>query len=250
MSASHQPGPRQVAAVTKAIDLLETLAEAGDELGTNELARRTGINPSSVSRLLATLAAGGLVQHVSATGRYQLGPRILHLASATLSQFDLRDVAHPHLRSLAELTGETTTLSVPGDTEAITLDFVQGPSSVQSVARVGRPSVAHATAVGKVFHAWGGRLPDGELPRYTERTVTDRATLEAEAVTARRRGFAVAFEEREPDLNGIAAPILGRHGELTAILGVQGPSSRFTRRPMRAALDPLRERAAEISRLR
>lgn len=250
MSRTGEPATRHVAAVTKAIRLLDVLADAGDELGTNELARRTGINPSSVSRLLATLTAGGLVQHVAATGRYQLGPRLLHLASATLSQFDLRDVAHPHLKTLSELTGETATLSVPGDTEAITLDFVQGPSSIQSVARVGRPSVAHATAVGKVFHAWVGRLPDGPLPRYTERTVTDRATLDAQAATVRRRGFAIALGEREPDLNGIAVPILDHRGDLTAILGVQGPASRFTRRSMRAALDPLRERATDIARLR
>jgi len=249
MARTGAPATRHVAAVTKAISLLEALAEAGDELGTNELARRTGVNPSSVSRLLATLADSGLVQRVEPTGRYALGARLLHLASATLAQFDLRDVAHPHLRTLAELSGETATLSVPGVEEAVTVDFVQGQSSVQSVARVGRPSVAHATAVGKVFLAWGGRLPDGPLPQFTPRTITHRSKLAAEIASAQRRGFAAAFGEREADLNGIAVPVLGHRGDLAAILGVHGPSPRLTRTAMRATLDPLREHAASIAML-
>ena len=48
---------------------LDALAEADTELGTNEIARRTGINASTVSRLLATLVAGGLVEHVQDSGR-------------------------------------------------------------------------------------------------------------------------------------------------------------------------------------
>jgi DNA-binding IclR family transcriptional regulator len=250
MARTGEPATRHVAAVAKAIGLLDALAEAGEPLGTNELARRTGVNPSSVSRLLATLTAGGLIQHVPATGRYQLGPRLLYLASATLAQFELRDLAQPHLRALSEVTGETATLSLPGETEAITLDFVQSPSSVQSVARVGRPSVAHATAVGKVFLAWGGRLPDGPLPRYTDRTIVDPDRVAKEADTVRRRGVAFAFAEREPDLHAIAVPVLDHRGELAAILGVQGPSSRFTRRAMRAALEPLQEHAAKLAQLR
>ena len=57
---------------------------------------------------------------------------------------DIRSLTRPHLEEIASRTRETVTLSVPGEHEAITLDFVQSPLSVRSVAEVGRTSAAHA----------------------------------------------------------------------------------------------------------
>lgn len=245
MARTGNPAVRQVEAVQRAIVVLDVLGDAGSELGTNEIARRTGINVSSVSRLLATLVEGGLVQHLPSTGRYRLGIRILQLAGAARRNFDIRDIARPYLVELSELTGETATLSLPGQHEVLTIDFVQSKASVRSVAAIGRNSIAHATAVGKVFLGWGGSLPDGELTAFTDRTVTDRAELARELDQIRRRGWAGAAGERERELNGIAAPVLDSE-RLVAIIGLQGPAARFTARPMRHAADLLVERAALV----
>jgi IclR family acetate operon transcriptional repressor len=247
MARTGRPAARRVAAVERAAAVLEALAEGG-ELGTNELARRIGLHPSSVSRLLATLAAAGLVEHVEASGRYRLGLRLVGLGNAVLARLDLREVARPHLRALAEETGETATLSAPGDPDAITVDFVQSAASVQSVARVGRPSVAHATATGKVALAFGSvELPAGPLAAFTGRTIVDRRALARAVEEARARGWALAAGEREDDLNAIAAPVRGSHGELAAVLGVQGPASRFDEDAMTRTLEPLLARARAVS---
>src|SRR5215475_3947408 len=238
VARTGRPATRQVAAVQRAIAILDELAAARTELGTNEIARRTGINVS-------TLAGGGLVDHVRSTGRYRIGVGIARLAGAV--ELDIRSLARPHLEELAGHLGETTTLSVPGEHEAFTLDFAQSPLSVRSVAEVGRTSVAHATAVGKVFLAHGGTPPRGPLKAYTKRTIVDPAVLEAELATARDRGWAQAVGEREKDLNAVAVPVLARDGKLAAILGVQGPAVRFSPRAMRAAVAALREAAARIS---
>jgi IclR family acetate operon transcriptional repressor len=250
VARTGQPATRQVAAVQRAVTILGELADAGTELGTNEIARRTGINVSSISRILATLVSGGLVEHVATTGRYRLGLGVVRLASAVHERFDIRTLARPHLAEIASQTRETATLSIPGEHEAVTLDFVQSPLSVRSVAEVGRTSVAHATAVGKVFLAHGGTPPSGELPSYTERTIVDLAVLDMEVVRARERGWAEALGEREEDLNAVAVPVLTTSGQLVAILGVQGPAVRFSPRAMRSAAELLAERAALISAAR
>ena len=247
MARTGQPATRQVAAVQRAVAILGELADARTELGTNEIARRTGINVSTISRILATLVSGGLVEHVAATGRYRLGLGVVRLANAVPERIDLRSLAQPHQAELASRTKETATVSVPGEHEAITLDFVQSPLSVRSVAEVGRTSAAHATAVGKVFLAYGGTLPAGGLISYTDRTIVDPAVLEVELARARERGWAEAVGEREEDLNAIAAPVLSPSGTLAAILGVQGPAARFNPRAMRSAAELLLERAALIS---
>ncbi len=247
MARTGQPATRHVAAVQRAVAILGELADARTELGTNEIARRTGINVSTISRILATLVSGGLVEHVAATGRYRLGIGVLRLANAVNERLDIRSLARPHLAEVASQTKETATLSLPGEHEAITLDFAQSPLSVRSVAEVGRTSAAHATAVGKVFLAHGGTPPRGNLTAYTEATIVDPAVLDVEVAQARERGWAEALGEREEDLNAVAAPVLTRAGQLVAILGVQGPAVRFNPRAMRSAAELLTERATLIS---
>ena len=247
MARTGKPAARQVESVQRAIAVLNVLGGAHGELGTNEIARRTGLNVSTVSRLLATLVDGGLVRHIPATGRYRLGIRILQLASVARENLDIPVLARPYLEELTELTGETATLSMPGRRDVLTVDFAQSDSSVRSVAAIGRNSVAHATAVGKVFLAWGGRLPEGELAAYTGRTVTDRAALAVQIDRVRAQGWAQAAGEREAELNAVAAPVCDATGRLVAILGVQGPATRFTQRAMRTAAGAVRERAGLIA---
>lgn len=237
---------RPIATVGRAIAVLNVLAEASEDLGTNEIARRAGINASSASRLLTTLADGDLVGRSAETGRFHLGLRLIQLGNLALGRVDLRDVARPHLLALTEATGETATLSIPSEPAAVTVDFVQSSSSVRSVAQLGRPSAPHATSTGKVYLANGGRLPEEPLVAYTPRTVTDREALDEEIERVRARGWAQALGEREQELNAIAAPVRDPAGQLVAILGLQGPAGRFTPEAIESAVPHLLEHAGQL----
>ena len=248
MPPTGRPAERRLAAVERALRVLDAFGEAPGEAGTTELARRTGINASTVSRILGTLAAAGYVERSPASGRYRLGARLLRLANHALAGLDLRTEARPHLEALVEQVGETATLSVPGEPDAVTIDFIPSRAAVASVAQIGRPSVAHATAAGKVMLAFGSRASLAEpLEGYTARTITDAARLAGEIEAVRRRGHARAVGEREPHLNAIAAPVFGARGELVAILGLQGPDARFGARALDAAVPILRDHAVAIS---
>jgi DNA-binding IclR family transcriptional regulator len=238
---------RPVASVARALSLLDELRESEKGLGVNELARRIGVNASTASRLLATLESAGMVQR-DGQGPYRLGLHLVTLADRVLARLDLGQLARPVLVELMEQTGETATLSLASEREAMTVDSVPSRSSVVSMARLGRPSVSHATAVGKVMLAFGG----GPLPRerdlraLTDRTITDRAELEAAVEEVRERGYATVFGEREAEVNAVAAPVWGRGGALAAIVGIQGPAARLED-PARV-LAPLLEGAGALSR--
>jgi DNA-binding IclR family transcriptional regulator len=250
------PG-RAVGSVARALALLDELAGSETALGVSELARRIGVNASTASRLLGTLEHEGFVER-EPRGPYRLGLKLVTLADRALARFDVRAVARPYLETLVASTGETATLSVPGEGAAVTIDFVPSGSAVASVARLGRPSVAHATAAGKVMLAFAGggaaggagrpaAEAAGELVAFTERTITDPRELQRQLNAAREQGFADAVGEREPDLAALAAPILGRAGELVAILGLQGPASRLTTARRRMVRPALLDAAAAIS---
>lgn len=246
MAKTGQPSTARVASARRSLAILDVLADE-PTLGTNEIARRLGTSASTTSRQLATLVEAGLVEHVPATGRYRLGIRLVALATSVLARLDVRAIAHPHLEALAAELGETATLSVPADPDAITVDVVRSPRYITDSSRLGRPSIAHASAAGKVMLAFDGAAPVRELQAYTPRTITDPLELEAEIERVRRRGWAEAFEEREIGLNAIAAPVWSSDGSLAGIIALQGPIPRFGRAAARAALPSLREHAALIS---
>jgi len=247
MPRTGQPSTRDVEATVRAVEILDALADGG-ELGTTEVARRTGISPSTVSRQLGTLTRVGLVEHVAATGRYRLGMRTLRYANAVLGRLNLRDLARPHLEELVHQVGETATLSIPGEADAITVDFVPTDRYLQGVTRLGRPSVGHASSAGKVMLAFGDvPLPRGKLTAFTPRTITEPAALAREIERVRACGYAEAIEEREVGLSAIAAPVWGADGELTAVVALQGPTSRFDGAAIAAAVPLLVICAERIS---
>src|ERR1700735_4652585 len=120
MAQQTRSGPRPIASVARALALLDELAASEAGPGVNELARRIAVNPSTASRLLATLESAGMVQR-SGQGPYRLELRLVTLADRVLSGIDLQTLARPVLVELMQSTGETATLSVPGEREAITV---------------------------------------------------------------------------------------------------------------------------------
>ena len=245
MARTGQPSRERVAATGRSLAILDVLA-AGGSLGTNEIARRIGTNASTVSRQLGTLVEAQLVEHVG--GQYQLGIRLVELANSVLARLDVRTVARPQLEALVAAVNETATLSVPADPDAITVDIVASEHYVQGASRLGRPSIAHATAAGKVMLAFTDRRAKTPLEAYTDKTITDLRVLDAELERVRTRGWADAYEEREPALNAIAAPVWSSGGELAGIVALQGPVPRFARASVRRALPLLLERAEAVSR--
>jgi DNA-binding IclR family transcriptional regulator len=247
VARTGQPSRERVATLGRSLAIVDALADGG-ELGTNELARRVGAHPSTVSRQLGSLVEARLVERVPQSGRYRLGIRFVQLANAVLGRLDVRTVAHPHLQQLVDEVGETATLSVPGDPDAVTVDFVATERYIQGTTRLGRPSIAHATAAGKVMLAFTETRPQPPLAAYTERTITDPAALEDELGRIRGRGWADAYEEREPELNAIAAPIWASGRILAGVVALQGPIPRFGRAVARRALPSLLAHAEAVSR--
>jgi len=248
-----------IQSVRRALLLLKTFGPSRPELGVNELARMHGLHPSSVSRLLATLAEAGLVRADPETRRYRLGLGILELAAVLLRDFDVRSAAQPVMRDLSRLVQETVNLSVLDGAEAVIIDQVAAPSGVAFVSWIGRRTPVHATSHGKLLLAYLaeprqdevlGTITDrsGRLPKITERTIDTVKELVDEMALIRRRGYATARGEFHPDTSGVSAPIFGPTGEVAAALVVAGPSFRVSQRRQMELAPTVIETAAGISR--
>jgi DNA-binding IclR family transcriptional regulator len=192
------------------------------------------------------------VEYSEPSGRYRLGLGLVRLASLVTGRLDLPATARPHLEALVEGTQETASLSIFGGGQALTIDFIPSPRAVVSMVQLGRPSLVHCTSIGKLLLAYQpesvqARALAGPLPRFTSRTIVDPEILRVELWRILEQGYAVAEEEREPELNAIAVPVRGTHGRVVAALGVQGPAHRFDRAAMTRALPVLRQEAEALS---
>src|ERR687894_393195 len=115
------PRRESVQSLDRAFDLLEALA-AGGELGVTELAHRTALVPSTVHRLLATLAKRGYVAQSADSGRYRLGYKVAEIAGGLEQGLArLRAVARPHLERISARTGESVNL---GFLDGDSVDYV------------------------------------------------------------------------------------------------------------------------------
>jgi DNA-binding IclR family transcriptional regulator len=222
------------------------------ELSVTELAQRRGMHKSTASRLLATLETQGFVRQDPKTSHYSLGFRLLELASFATSGFDVRRTVRPILESLCHDCGETTLLAVLDGPETVTIDTVISPRSVQYVGWIGRRGPPHCTSLGKVLLAWK-RPPVIEqvlrapLVRFTERTVTDPAILAGQLELIRDNGYAVAEEEFEDGVTGIAAPVFGRDGTALAAISIGAPTFRTTQERIDGFIPVVVAAAREIS---
>jgi IclR family acetate operon transcriptional repressor len=248
-----RPG-QPVQSVARSLDLLEALALPG-ELGLVELAERTGLQPSTVHRLLRTLVDRGYVVQSAATGRYLLGYRLAELAASVDARTErLRALARPHLHSIQKVTHESANLSLLEPPNTVYIDQVEGSLGVRMFARIGAAVPAHATAAGKAILAFlrpevvlelCGPEP---LTRLTDRTITSAAQLQAQLAQVREDGYALDEQEHELGVACVAAPIFDRAASAVAALSVSAPTPRIHAADPAELGELLRDRAEQVSR--
>jgi len=215
-------------AVDRALQLLVAVIEAPAPVTFGTLTGAADLPKSTVSRLLGALERPGLVAR-DRDGSFLPGRVLSRYARRQQSTDRLVATARAYLETLAQRTGETVNIAVPGGGAVEQVDQVDSRYLLGATNWVGREVPFHCSALGKVFLAYGvAELPPGRLEQRTARTITTRAALAADLAEVRRRGWALAAEELEPGLVAIAAPVMATGGRVVAALSVSGPTIRLT----------------------
>ena len=240
-----------VQSVDRALTILEIVA-AREAAGVTEIAVELGVHKSTVSRLISVLESRGFVEQLADRGKYRLGFGILRLAGSGSWQRDLASEASGVCQSLAQDLGETVNVAILTEDRAVNISQARGPAAISVHNWVGQITPLHATSSGKVLLAFavGGDLGDllgRELPRFTDRTITDLDALVAELDRVRRQGYATTVAEYEDALNAVAVPVRDQTGEVVAAVSVAGPSYRLTPEAVESALPRLLSAAADLS---
>ena len=215
--------------IDRAAQLLIRVVESTQPPSNGELAERAGLPKSTTSRLVAALERQGLVQRLGDRGRLRPGPVLLRYANRDASA-TLVELAAPALLRLADASGETSNLAVPGPDGVEHLAQEDTAHFVGTTDWVGRRVPFELAANGKVFLAFGlAEHPTAELTRI------------------RARGYATSVDELELGLSALAAPVFGPGGEALAALSISGPTARLTSERIAQLAPLLMEEATRLA---
>lgn len=226
--------PDGAALLAKACDVLDAVAASPGGASQAEVAARTGLPRTTLYRILAVLAARGLLRQDPARRAWALGFRVLEMAHAVGSP-ELPAAAAPELRALRDATGETAYVAMLEGTEVVALGKFEGAHEQRSAARLGVRKPLHCTSQGKAILAF---LPEAErdallrglpLPALTPLTITEPRRLLAALRIIRARGFATDDEEIAPGVRCVGAPVLDARGVVRGAISIAGPAFRMTR---------------------
>ena len=217
MRTEKQTLAAPIQSIQRAAAILRSFTEAEPELGVSELSRRLELHKSTVSRMIATLQAEGLIDQNPKTGKYRLGLGLVSLAGVALGRLDARTVAQPHLNDLVAKSQETVNVTTLDGKECVNIERIASPQPIQYIGWIGRRSPLHCTASGKLILAHmtaeerTAVLPN-PLTKYTEKTVTDSYQLTRQLNQICQQKYAIVHEEYETGFSSMAGTLYNRHG--------------------------------------
>lgn len=243
--------PGFVTALARGLEILRAFGSDDRYLGNGELAKRTGIPKSTVSRLTQTLTSLGYLRYVDQLERYQLGPGVLALGYRFLAGNGIRDIAHPHMQALADSTDCSVALGSADRSEMVYIDVCQGRGPLILRLEVGARLPMPTTSMGRAYVAGLGEAAREALygrleAHHGEAWPKLRAGLDAAMRFHADHGYVVSEGEWNRDVASAGVPLVLEGGAHVLAFNCGGSSQRLGRRVLERTVGP---RLMELVRL-
>ncbi|EOM75055.1 IclR family transcriptional regulator [Rhodococcus rhodnii] len=219
-------------ATARVFRLLDYIADGGATANFSELARETGINRVTATRLLAELESLDIVTKRPGGG-HRPGLRLLTLSALTLGGEDLTSVGRRVLESLSSELGLSAYLVIlDGGHARYLLRSIPDRPLVSNIS-VGSRVPAHLTVPGRVLlaalddAALRNVLGDEPFTAATTASPTTYAALAPLLDAARSEPVTWSQQGYEQGIDACAAAVPGPGGVPVAAISVAGPSTLF-----------------------
>jgi IclR family transcriptional regulator, KDG regulon repressor len=245
-------GNNYLSSVKNALRILNSFTMDEPEKKVSDISSSLGLNKSTVSRTMATLASEGFVFKDPETKKYRLGFSILTLSGIINSNMDIVRESQPILNKLVETLGETAHISIFDHLEVVYLQKVECNHPVRFLTHVGKRNPPYCTSSGKVLLAYSSpdiieAIINQGLKQYTKNTITDPDKLRSHLNEIREHGYAYSVEEFSEGVITIAAPIYDYTGKVIAALSVVGPKQRIQQQKIPFFAKKVMSASTEIS---
>ena len=212
----------------RAAGLLLAVMEASGPVTFADLQGSSGLAKSTLSRLLSSLERHDLVARGD-DGTVRPGGAVTRFAHSRRPTDELIEAALPHMTALSEATGEKINLAVLDGAEVEQISQIECTYLIGGVNWGTQRIPLHASALGKVFLAFGAEMPAGRLRKFSSRTITSKERLRADLAKIRERGWALADSELEEGLIAVSAPVFSDDNNVVGAMSISGPTLRMSR---------------------
>ncbi|WP_018420219.1 MULTISPECIES: IclR family transcriptional regulator [Paraburkholderia] len=241
--------------VSRALQLLALIADAGGTVSVKQIAEQMRLAPSTAHRLLNLLKKEGFVDSAVEGRQYVIGAQFYRVAARVVNAVSPRDIAQPVIESIANAFSETVLFGV----------YQAAQHALHFAARAdGQQKLKYEIAMNQPLSlVWGasGKAILAFLSPDVIRTIIDLegpspangatlppiSELELELAEIRERGYAVSDGEKLPDARGIAAPVFGPKGVIGCIC-LTSPKARMPHADIHAIGVEICARAEALSR--
>ena len=228
-------------AAARALDIL-TVFNAGDQfLGNVEIADRTGIPKSTVSRITATLTEMGYLNHDSQIGKYEIGPRVLALSYPLMSKLQVQTHARQRMDELASEANAIVGLAILDDLSVVFIDTAVGDHRNFRQAQVGYRVPVALTAMGwACLSTMNGNARGNALQRikavYPDPRVSEN--IQRGIAEVWERGFCISMGSLDPGSNAVGVPYLHPDGRHILAFNLTAPKAILTRKSIETKWGP------------
>lgn len=214
-----------VPAVTRALSLLDRLAQQREPMSLAQLTSELALPKSSVHGLCNTLMSFGYLRR-QPDGAFLIGPRVMSLAEAFVSGTDVAQEFSALWADAGAAPEETVVLSVLSGTDALYVAVRNSARPLGLAFNVGMRLPAYLSGSGKAMLAF--REPDevrrifaaGLRTHLTRKGPRDVEALLKELALTRKRGHSVDDETVREGVFSFGAPVFDATGQVVAGVAV------------------------------
>jgi DNA-binding IclR family transcriptional regulator len=216
-----------VAAVERALSILDAFTDQDPQLSLAEVAKRTKLYKSTVLRLARSLETYGYLVRAE-DGMYRLGSKVFQLGSLYQRHLHTADLVPVALRSIVDELKEGASFYVRDGDRRLCLHRVDALRSVRDSIHEGDRLPLNVGAAGHVIRAFTG---------------SSGANYEK----VRSQMYAASFGERDPEVAAVSCPVFGLNQRLIGALAVSGPRYRIEALGANAMLRVLLRHACQLT---
>lgn len=231
-----------VTALARGLELLRCYGPGERYIGITELARRTGIPKPTVSRLAGTLTKLGYLNFSEVQGKYSLGPGVLSLGYAMLSNLDIRQLAKPYMQELAEFSRGSVSLGIRDRLSMVYVESVRSSAPIALQHGVGTRLALATSSIGRAYLAG---IPESERNflmdqirlREEENWPRIKSGIEQALRDYADHGFCVSVGEWKREIAAVGVPFQAADGSVMAF-NCGGPAYELTRARLEEEIGP------------
>jgi len=227
----------RVPALYKCFAILELLSQTDDFPGNNEIARRLGLNKSTVSNTMHTLADLGVLE-IRSNGKFIFGPRFYILGNMARKRSELQQAAQPYLSQISRDTKLSTFLGIRSGNSSILIDKADSNLAIKLSSEVGMkmPPLAGAGIKAMLSQLSDQEidkiLSESELKKFTPHSITKKSQYKNEVHNVRSERIALDIEEYIEGMVAIAIPIRTYSENIQAAIWAVGLKRQLTEEKM------------------